>query len=967
MSNSVSHASRRISRADLLRALYDKEDGQLLDITAQLSGFKPPPKPDISLKLPPLPDMGERKGKPPQPEPKSDKKPDNQPHYYRVIERKKSDILPEPVQGKNRPKPAWLDEPTMFDPDSITSLPVSPPDKEPLVPWAKLWPVLRGLLSEQVQTRKPDIPKIVRIVANGHWLERIPRAKRLRWSSHVQLLVDRPERTCFFNQDYSHLIEQLKQLRGATGLELQRWQRQPGGRVRIERGKRYEVRDWQAPASGTTVFILSDLGLLDDSGIATRAWLKVGKLLRQAGCKAVVLLPLPERYLLRELVKYFDCISWHRSSSLQSANYVLPREQGEPSALEKDNEKAEDLLAWLSPAMRVEPALLRAVRHKLPAQDFDVGQEAAAWHHEEVERSRIGFHLQPQTATIEKYRQRFNVLKKADPDRAKCIAELILRYHEHVFPTQRYEEILLLAELLGNDSPITQTELEMAREHFRQLVKAGWNQTSELAGIRPFLLHLIERQHENVVRENDFYQVVWGAKRSKQGGLQGDLPDGFDPKNVLACVDHVKGWKSHYVLFQQGLKALQLGSRERYDKGSQDGWVMGTELAAVVTASTLILKQMQKLDGTAGDQLLALNDAQIISLPLEEKEIQRIHIAGDAFTIERFVKPKWALTIGYNGQGRLYADSQNKKGQIYRYYWYAPDFDKDAIELPGFWYPEEPDLKWRHNGSIGRDQFGLYSDAEIVGIPQRFRWIEPTTFQMGSPEGEEGRSDDETQYQVTLSQGYWLADTTCTQQLWQAVMGKKPGSFKGEINPVEQVSWDDIQKFLQRINKKQPELDLRLPTEAEWENACRAGTKTPFHFGGKDDLNLEKVNYSGKWDEHSSDGKTQPVKSYPPNQWGLHEMHGNVLEWCEDWYGKYPEKSAVDPQGPKSGDNRVLRGGSWFNDGRYCRPAYRYSYRPDDRYDLIGFRFARGHGQPPVRPVRAGQQQIGSLATRRKK
>ena len=236
---------------------------------------------------------------------------------------------------------------------------------------------------------------------------------------------------------------------------------------------------------------------------------------------------------------------------------------------------------------------------------------------------------------------------------------------------------------------------------------------------------------------------------------------------------------------------------------------------------------------------------------------------------------------------------------------------------------------------------------------------------MGSPETEEGRNPErETQHQVTLSQGYWLADTTCTQKLWQAVMGDNPSNFKGDSNPVEQVSWNDIQKFLQQINKQQPELELRLPTEAEWENACRAGTETTFHFGGKDELNLDKANYSGKWGDLNYNGKAKPVKSYPPNQWGLHEMHGNVLEWCEDWYGEYPSEPVVDPQGSESGANRLLRGGSWFFYGRHCRSAYRFKDRPDIRRDNIGFRFVRGHGHPLVRSARAGQQQIGSLATR---
>lgn len=134
-----------------------------------------------------------------------------------------------------------------------------------------------------------------------------------------------------------------------------------------------------------------------------------------------------------------------------------------------------------------------------------------------------------------------------------------------------------------------------------------------------------------------------------------------------------------------------------------------------------------------------------------------------------------------------------------------------------------------------------------------------------------------------------------------------------------------------------------LPTEAQWEYCCRAGTTTAFHFGGKDDLNLERVNYSGGWDVWGGDGETKAVKSYTPNDWGLYEMHGNVREWCQDWFGDYPAQSVVDPQGAEIGSARVLRGGSWFHGGRNCRSASRSRSDPGHRSYYYGFRLALGH------------------------
>src|SRR5919109_3308697 len=232
----------------------------------------------------------------------------------------------------------------------------------------------------------------------------------------------------------------------------------------------------------------------------------------------------------------------------------------------------------------------------------------------------------------------------------------------------------------------------------------------------------------------------------------------------------------------------------------------------------------------------------------------------------------------------------------------------------------------------GEDEFGLWMALTFQGVRQLFRWILPGTFLMGSPEDEPERYDDETQHPVTLTQGYWLADTACTQALWEAVTGENPAYFKDDAsNPVEQVSWNSVQEFIARLNSLVPELKARLPTEAQWEYACRAGTTTPFSFGKN--ITPEQVNYKGLYR-----GKTVPVKSLPPNPWGLYEMHGNVWEWCQDWYGDYPAEPGVDPIGPSEGADRVLRGGSWNDFGRRVRSASRYGYGPGARYHGIGFR-----------------------------
>jgi formylglycine-generating enzyme required for sulfatase activity len=251
----------------------------------------------------------------------------------------------------------------------------------------------------------------------------------------------------------------------------------------------------------------------------------------------------------------------------------------------------------------------------------------------------------------------------------------------------------------------------------------------------------------------------------------------------------------------------------------------------------------------------------------------------------------------------------------------------------------------------GQDQYGLWQAFTYKSVRYAFRWIPPGTFMMGSPEDEKGRYYQEYQHQVTLTQGFWLGETTVTQALWQTVLPEKenPSHFKGDDRPVEQVSWHDCQDFIAALCVVHPELTVHLPWEAQWEYACRAGTTTPFYFGDKDDLTQDRVNYSGDWDDYDFSGETRSVKSYSANPWGLYEMHGNVFEWCQDVWQEHLGTAAVtDPQGQAKGEpdnevGRVIRGGSWDGHGRNCRSALRVRFGPDFRNGDLGFRLALGH------------------------
>ncbi|MFO7563889.1 MAG: formylglycine-generating enzyme family protein [Enhygromyxa sp.] len=289
----------------------------------------------------------------------------------------------------------------------------------------------------------------------------------------------------------------------------------------------------------------------------------------------------------------------------------------------------------------------------------------------------------------------------------------------------------------------------------------------------------------------------------------------------------------------------------------------------------------------------------------------------------------------------------------------TPDVERRKLGL-GF-APEWADA-W------GEDEFGAFACIVLGEVEQRMRWIPPGTFEMGSPDADRNVlfPNECPCHKVKIAKGFWIADTPCTQALWQAVMGQNPSRFRSPRRPVEQVSWDDVQTFLAKLNRRVHGLHAGLPTEAQWEYACRAGTTTatyagPLELRGENDapvLNAiawyggnsgvefdlddgwDSSNWPDKQYEHERAG-TREVARKLPNSWGLHDMLGNVWEWCADGPRSYQEELAVDPIGP-GGQDRVVRGGSWNFIARSVRAASRDWSRPGDRFDSLGFRLVRG-------------------------
>jgi formylglycine-generating enzyme required for sulfatase activity len=274
------------------------------------------------------------------------------------------------------------------------------------------------------------------------------------------------------------------------------------------------------------------------------------------------------------------------------------------------------------------------------------------------------------------------------------------------------------------------------------------------------------------------------------------------------------------------------------------------------------------------------------------------------------------------------------------------------------------------NGAI-RVSVPMFYRVRCYAVPTNLVAIPAGSFVMGSPTNEPTRITNETQHTVTLTKGFCMGKCEVTQAEYLAVMGNNPSYFTAAngygtdlSRPVETVSWYDAVAYCAALTARERSAGrlpagygYRLPTESEWEYACRAGTTTAFHYGAA--LRSGMANFDGHYEYPPCGGstwycrnpsgiylaRTTSVGSYAPNAWGLYDMHGNIWEWCQDWYGTYPSGSVSDPQGAPSGSSRVFRGGSWHYYASDCRSAARYYYYPPHRRDLIGFRVVLVPGQ----------------------
>ncbi len=258
-------------------------------------------------------------------------------------------------------------------------------------------------------------------------------------------------------------------------------------------------------------------------------------------------------------------------------------------------------------------------------------------------------------------------------------------------------------------------------------------------------------------------------------------------------------------------------------------------------------------------------------------------------------------------------------------------------------YPKE--AAGVETGDLEELQFRIKYGGFTNTMGMRFVLVQAGSFRMGSPDTESYRRKDELRHKVTLKNAFYLQTTEVTQDQWIRVMGENPSFFKrcGRDCPVENVSWDDCREFIEKLNQLENTKKYRLPTEAEWEYACRAGRSSAFANGDiiESGCGLEPSLNEMGWYCANSWRMTHSVAKKISNRWGLYDMHGNVWEWCQDWYGPYAEAYVSDPEGSKYGPKRAIRGGSCLNYAELCRSASRFSYKTHEKMNNIGLRVAR--------------------------
>ncbi len=735
--------------------------------------------------------------------------------------------------------------------------PATPPLYSYLASWRELQPRLRRAIFTHQTGSSYDWQRIVEQLGEGQLLKELPKLPRPGLGTQMQVIVDRSQRLTPYWYDQDYICTALDKLFPNYALDYLSYR--DGELLPKRSSNANQSRTYSMPPEGSLVLILGDLGGLAKEEAVRRTWEQLGCRLRAANCRTLALLPDLASNLTPQLSRYFDLLLWQH------------RGQHQQQPFDRLEQQAEHLLCLLSPALRIEPGLLRSVRMSV---GFNAGAESLFWQHPAlISKHSVAATLDPKSAN--QLRTQFTLEKdEVQGKTLTCIREWRNKQQREIW----FEELLGLSTATRNVLPVPK-EYELACRFFEQFSQRG-------RGLAP-----------TVVSTS---QVAWFSRTTQR------LPDATWSDDEIGPM--LQKLDDYLHNSDHDYQPDHLFDPSNIPPGNKSiGEVLVQQHGGLLTFQQTML-------GT------------------EQTGIPLVHLQSQNGLLR--------IEIGDNKQ-----------------------FQPDRLQL----FKQVP--SWVEQ--CGRDAFGPWLSfsvpvSAIESVTQRLRWIVPGKFKMGSPRDESGRFGDEgPQHQVAITEGYWLFDTPCTQALWEAVMGENPSYFKSPTRPVERVSWKDCQQFLQRLNERIPGLKLGLPSEAQWEYACRAESETATYagaleivgdrnapaldpiawYGGNSGIDFELENgydstdWKEKQYEHTKAG-THPVGQKQPNQWGLYDMLGNVDEWCKDGKRDYTNNDERDPLGPEGG-GRVIRGGSWYSNARGTRCACRGANGPDSHYSLLGFRCSR--------------------------
>ncbi|WP_121494637.1 formylglycine-generating enzyme family protein [Teredinibacter turnerae] len=793
-----------------------------------------------------------------------------------------------------------------------------------LMPASCYLPQLQNVLGYLGKTNRIHSTKVVDAYGKAKTLQRVPTYEKQRWPNRLLIVVDTSRNLEPFWKDFERIVLTLKKLLGGSSVKAIAYDEA------TLNTQQCRYRHWPAGESNAffsdnplskseAVLVLSDQGVAQRiAGIVAKHNLSV-YLTRAKPQSTRVLCLCPALHSELSVGRYLALNPSQFMDSVRMARRPRNTPMGKPAK----TEQVEDMLALLSYLPVFDVGLLRKVRTKLGMGGSDL--DLLVWNHKCVERNQIGCRVAPQYAEV--YQDRYQHLFSGEKGIGKKVWKLTREHHKNSYMGLRWLEVLLQYEAEPPNTAAQLKVLEKAIGYFQSLASASQQQSI------PERQSLLDAQCKTVFHSLPLKFTNWR--------LAGQLA-------VMAYKNEIGPDKWPEALPQSMRAEVQ------WAIGSNTVEVTHWEVDQQSLRGDCVLSEQPRL--TSHEEINEFSFSVEKNLGLDcyaytteiSGEAKLVDSKKNCFAGERFTVPKQGFCVLESSLGKLELKSLIRppwaskmgfrKGQLFSTIRHFPEKDKarwavNSSKETWAWHFPEPIEK------IDQDQYGYYADINLTGFNQRFRWIERGTFMMGSSEEERDiekgdRDSDETLHRVTLTQGFWLADTALSQAQWQPLMGDNPSHFKGHDKPVENVSWEDAQACIHSLTS-QTGVNFRLPTEAEWEYACRAGTSSAYCWGKK--ISAEHANFF----ETEARG-TVPVKTYTANPWGLYQMHGNVWEWCNDRYEAYSGGAQTDPEGSEEGAMRVLRGGSWYLMGRLLRSASRNRLRPDRRNINVGFRLALG-------------------------